>query len=401
MSLKNFIKDFIMEQDENVVMMSADEYTQLLDDVGGVASRIPMLKEYRGKDLVIVGDLNLSKRRNVGPLTGLSRVHGRLDISYSNVPNLDGITTTGYVNKFNSLMYENELKQIFNQKKRDLEELRENDEWNIENGSDDSLRTEALFQHLITTTDYVTDENGDIVKDKYDIIYPSGRGNYGVAKRYEIMDDYRSDESYDVYTESELDVAARRHVQDLIDDVGINSFSKWVFENNIDTEEWRSWLTDFYDDIITNDPEGWDIPKRLSDDQTMRIEKYKQKQKEIDERIRKGDLDNEKVVELRQTIESIEELIDNEIDNPKGDDYDEEMMEQEVNSRVEDYIDNIVDFSRDYGMNDDFIMSFIDIDGITEDVVNSDGYGHLLNNYDGSSDEYKIDGTWYYVFRTN
>lgn len=30
-----------------------------------------------------------------------------------------------------------------------------------------------------------------------------------------------------------------------------------------------------------------------------------------------------------------------------------------------------------------------------------DGRGHALNSYDGGEDEYRIDGEWYYVYRTN
>jgi hypothetical protein len=44
-------------------------------------------------------------------------------------------------------------------------------------------------------------------------------------------------------------------------------------------------------------------------------------------------------------------------------------------------------------------MNFIDVDGAIEDVIQSDGYGNILNRYDNDDDEYKINDTWYHVMR--
>jgi hypothetical protein len=32
-------------------------------------------------------------------------------------------------------------------------------------------------------------------------------------------------------------------------------------------------------------------------------------------------------------------------------------------------------------------------------VISSDGYGHILNSWDGSEDSQEIDGTTYYIIR--
>jgi hypothetical protein len=34
-------------------------------------------------------------------------------------------------------------------------------------------------------------------------------------------------------------------------------------------------------------------------------------------------------------------------------------------------------------------------------VIRSDGYGSVLNRYDGSEDQEKVEGTWFYVMREN
>ena len=54
-----------------------------------------------------------------------------------------------------------------------------------------------------------------------------------------------------------------------------------------------------------------------------------------------------------------------------------------------------------YGYDKNFIMDFIDTNDITNTVVNSDGYGSLLNSYDGDYDTYNINGTEYYVLRVS
>jgi hypothetical protein len=105
MSLKKFFKNYILEQDDNLVSISPQDYLELLDDVGGIAERISKLKPYRGKGIVITGPLNVSKYKNIGPLTGVVRVMGRLDISHTNVPNLNGITVDRYISDYGSSMW--------------------------------------------------------------------------------------------------------------------------------------------------------------------------------------------------------------------------------------------------------------------------------------------------------
>ena len=46
-------------------------------------------------------------------------------------------------------------------------------------------------------------------------------------------------------------------------------------------------------------------------------------------------------------------------------------------------------------------MDFIDSDEIANTVVRSDGYGYLLNSYDGDYDTFDINGTTYYVMRVS
>ena len=65
MSIKRFFRNYLLEQDENVVQVSPEQYIETLENVGGIADRIAKLKPYRGKSIVITGSLNVSKHKNI------------------------------------------------------------------------------------------------------------------------------------------------------------------------------------------------------------------------------------------------------------------------------------------------------------------------------------------------
>jgi uncharacterized membrane-anchored protein YjiN (DUF445 family) len=98
----------------------------------------------------------------------------------------------------------------------------------------------------------------------------------------------------------------------------------------------------------------------------------------------------------RELYEIIQEIND----DPQGE-YDESSIENEITGRVDEYQNDIQGFIDLYGFDKNFIMEFIDLDKLTETVVSSDGYGNMLNSYDGDYDTFNINGTEYYVMRVN
>jgi hypothetical protein len=404
MSLKQFFKNYILEQDENLVSISPDDYLELLDDVGGIAERISRLKPYRGKGIVITGPLNVSKYANIGPLTGVVKVMGRLDISHTNVSTLDGITIDGYVSDYGSSMWKTKMQAELNQKLAELDEKRQDREWDVENEDDDSERTEALYKNLKQNgdVDMVEDEEGnEVPEDKY-YIYPMGRATYGYGKQYEWLGGGNgfNANSYDVYTEDEADNAAKYAVEQMLDDMGIEAFSEWVFDDALDTQSWVSWLQDFFDDYVRQDPEGYDIPLELSQQQKRQVQQLQATLDSLNNRLETEDLPDDQYEDIELKIEGLEDTIQEIKDDPQGD-YDESLIENEINDRVNEWRDDIQGFIRNYGYDKNFIMDFIDTDSITNTVVNSDGYGSLLNSYDGDYDTYNINGNEYYVMRVS
>jgi hypothetical protein len=401
--MRDFLKNFILEQDENLVTLTPEQYKDVLEDVGGIASRVANLKPYRGKGIVINGDLDLRNFKTVGPLTGIVRVIGRLDISNTNVPNLDGVTVDRYVSNWGSTMNTNKLKKERDYKISQLDGYREDDEWNIENNDDESERTEALYEFLVQEgipTLYEDEEGNEIEEDKY-FIYPSGRGTHGVGKQYEWLGgDTLQPDTYDVYAQEELDSAARQYVENAIDDMGYEAFTSWVWDQAIDREQWNSWLESFYEDIIRDDPENYDIPLQLSTNQQHQVNQLTKTIENLNNRLRNEELSDEEYEKIEGKIEGLEETIEEIKEDPQGD-YDEDMIEQEVADRVSEYIDDIDDFIKHYGYDKDFIMDFVDLDEVTDIIVNSDGYGNLLNSYDGEMFETQVNGDWYFVMRAS
>ena len=402
MSIKKFFKNYIVEQDENLVSVSPEDYLEILENVGGIAERISNLKPYRGKGIVITGPINVSNYKNIGPLTGVVRVMGRLDISHTNVSNINGITVDGYVSDYGSSMWKIKMQKELNEKLSDLDEKRREDGWNVENKDDESERTEAVYKYLNQhgDVDMVEDDEGnEVPEDKY-YINPNGRATYGYGKQYEWLGGGNgfNPNTYDVYTEDEADSAARQYVEQLIDDAGIDSFSSWAFNEALDDKQWYNWLYDFYEDDIRSSPENFDIPLELSNQQMKQVQQLQSNIDSLNKRLESEDLPDEKYEEIEIKIEGLEEIIQEINDDPQGD-YDESSIENEITSRVDDYQNDIQGFIDIYGFDKNFIMDFIDLDKLTETVVSSDGYGNMLNSYDGDYDTFNINGTEYYVMR--
>jgi hypothetical protein len=301
-------------------------------------------------------------------------------------------------------MWKVKMQAELNEKLAELDEKRQDREWDVENEDDDSERTEALYKNLKQNgdVDMVEDEEGnEVPEDKY-YIYPSGNATYGYGRQYEWLGGGNgfNPNTYDVYTEDEADDAAKYAVEQMLDDMGMDAFSEWVFDDALDKQSWISWLQDFYDDYVRQDPEGYDIPLELSQQQARQIQQLQATLDSLNNRLETEDLPDDQYEAIELKIEGLEDTIQEIKDDPQGG-YDESAIENEINDRVSEWEDDIKGFIGNYGYDKNFIMDFIDANDITNTVVNSDGYGSLLNSYDGDYDTYNINGTEYYVMRVS
>ena len=89
MTYKNIIRKIIFENEQDEVIISSSEFLELLKYVNNDVANILRLPQYRNKKIIIDGNLNLEYNKEIQNLNLLSKINGRLDISYSNVDVFD------------------------------------------------------------------------------------------------------------------------------------------------------------------------------------------------------------------------------------------------------------------------------------------------------------------------
>jgi hypothetical protein len=399
MSIKKIIKKVLLEETEQNQWVEVDpqDYLELLKYVDGNGAMISKLPQYKNKKISIDGDLKINSE-DIKNIDSVEYVNGNLDISYSGIRFFDKNKVKGDFRKWYSQMDKIEKKKELEKKYDYLKNLRENDSWNVENKKDISERTEALYKHLLSKNEIrKTEINGqEVDEDKY-YIYPLNYNTKG--KMFEWLGEEDFESEWMVYEEDELYEAAKDYVKNLIDELGMNAFREWVYENNLDKVAVKQYYYEYFEYLVRESPEDYNVTKDFSSEQEKFLEVFRKKLSNLYVKLNQSTTEEEKNT-IQETIDNTNDLIEDIEENPEGD-YNEDSIEKTIDNIAEDNIDNFINHVKDIGYDTDFILNYLDIDGITEDVIQSDGYGHLLNGYDGRQDEYKINETWYSVMRNN
>ena len=402
MSLKNIIRKVLKEQDEEWVDVSPEDYIDLLKYVNGDGSLIKRLPDYRGKKIRVVGNLDFEENREVSNIDSIDYIEGNLSISNTNIRYFDKNKVKGSFSYWYSKMYFIEKQKILKEKLDVLNEYRKNGEWDVTNNDRISNETEALYNHLYQENyvgQYDNEDGEPVEEDKY-FIYKTKYGGYGHSNMYEWLGGDVFESEWVVYPDNEIKSAVYERIKSDIEQMGYDAFQPWVWENNLDDEQIRSFLYDNYEDYIRNDPEDWNITKELSSQQEKYVEIYEQKLERLNYRLENEELTNEETEEIEEEISSVEDIVEEIKENPEGE-YSEDEIEDRIQSLVDDYSNDFPSYLKDHGYESEFILQFVDIDGVCEDVLQDSGYGEILNGYDGSDNEYQVNGKWYHVMRHN
>ena len=391
MSLNSIIKKIIREETEEWVDVTPEEYNELLQYVNGDGSLIKRLPQYRGKKIKITGKLELDK--DVSNIDSIDYVDGSLDLGYSQVPYFDKSKVKGHFNYYRSKMYKLEREKIVKQKRKIQQELREEGAWNVENGERVSKETEAIFEHLVS--EGIAEEG----EDKYNL-YKEKYAHYNNAGLYTWLGNDKFESEWVAYADSEIGYAAYEKLESQIEELGYEAFYSHVWESFLYEDEVKRWLYSDFEDSVRDDPDGWSIKKDLSSQQERYVEVYEKKISNLKTKLNDQSLSEEQKNQIKDEIYGAEELIEDINENPEGD-YNEDEIEATIEGMVDDNADNFVDFIKNRGYDPNFIIDFVDKDALINYVISSDGYGSILNNYDGADDEYKIGDTWYHVMRNN
>jgi len=266
---------------------------------------------------------------------------------------------------------------------------------NEENANEDT----DLVSEIEVLEDEITElEN---LKDVYDIL---PIGDY-VLKEFTTTD---FQGRWKVGDTSDTEREAIRYVNDTLNDTGYEGFNPSFVMEYFDDDSFKIYLREFFEEDVYNNPESYldDSDKELSRSQEARIMELNEIIKGLE--FERDSLDGEdeeyesEYERLNDEITIFQEEIQEIEDDPDGE-YDSNKLDSIVLDRISEYRYDAKDFYENYLGGDDFTQwcvdnSFIDEDEFAQAVVDSDGYGTTLNNYDGSEETVSFEGETYYIF---
>jgi hypothetical protein len=328
------------------------------------------------------------------------RAEGEWDLTN---PNIDEIGLKANA-LFAYLESEGDYQILTNQDREKIQSLRsEIERLNNEYNDSEDVRTD-----LLDSVETLEDELAEF--DEYIDVYsliPNGT-HYDMTT-FQLVDSLN--EEYAVADEDEMESSARDYVDQLIDDIGYEGFSKSFVMGFIDEEQVVSYMEDFYDDDVRNNPEIYfdESERDFSDEQKDKINfnnktiqqlesfvssledelndtEDDEEQEELNEKIEES---NEKIEELTEEIEEIES-------EPNGD-FPEKLIEEKVDDLLDDVKRNVQHYMNEFGLN---YEDYIDKDEFITGLIDSDGYG-MVGSYDGNVSEYYIKDETFYVVRLN
>ena len=393
MSIEKTIKKVLKEELEQVARIDAGDFKDLLNYVNGDVAVMMKLPDYRNKQIVIVGDLDLSGNKDIKNLNLISKIEGRLNISHTSVDVFDDEKTNG-VFDFNSLRYRIKKQKELDDKYNKLNVLRANNEWDIQNGKIISYETGALYEYIKDYEDLVSED-----EDKY-FMYPMGYKHYG-GNMYQWLGDDGFEREYVVYDKDFLYDSCVDAIESRIDELGFDAFNQWVWESNLDRDEVLHFLREYINEVVYDAPEDWGITKVLTNQQYKYIEIYESKIQKLNQKLKTDtSLTDEQKQQIGGEIVDAQDLIDDIRENPEGD-YDEDQIEEQIENWARENEDNFIQLYTDMGLSPKDIVDYADTKGIIETIIAEDSYGNILGSYDGDYEEIDVENETYIVFRYN
>ena len=422
--IRDVVKVLLENEGDNEVVISPEQYTNFLKFAGYDGRAVQNMKQFRGKRIVVDGDLDLSKTdaKNITNIT----VKGDLNVSYTQVNSLEGVEVTQYVAKYGTPLEKILIKKERAKKKVEQDSLRENDEWNLETASSDiATCANVLFEYLISSVgDFEAKEPGDderlkqlyAEKERREEIETETEDNENLMdletvieeieeleKRidlYNLVYDYQyhrmrvfyvltndleeTKERWAVGDEGTTYRAAYERVDELIDDIGITGFNASFVENHLDEEELKDYFREDEENNVRENLEDY-----FDEDEFEYSDpKVQERIDELEARLEDSEIDQEEYDELNEELDELK-------------DSDKTIPEHLIDAKVEDLVDNLVSGTamsviENYGLN---LADFINLSDFKKDVIDSDGIGHTLNSYDGTEDTIEFNDEEYYILQ--
>ena len=296
----------------------------------------------------------------------------------------------------------------------DVEVITDEDRIEIERIKNEIERLQAEYDNDEDVRQDLLDEISDLedelseLENKIDVYHIIPDGEFYDTTQFIVIDAGLDDREYAVGTESEMESSSYDRVDSLLDDIGYDGFGINFVMGHIDTDEVVSYFRDFFEDDAANEPSAYvdEEYRMLSDEQEDQIRFMKEKIEAFELKIERleyelgGEDDDEiqsDIDEINEEIEGLNDEISDIESSPEGD-YPEDKIEEAVEDRLRDVKYDPESYIKDWGLDHE---NFINRREFIKDVVDTDGYGHTLNGYDGNADEQKVQDEWFYVMRIN
>lgn len=440
---------------ENYYDITPNDYLDLLKFSDYQPDVVTRIRQFEGKKLHITGNLSV-KNLKIDTLGNVGKISGSLDISYSDIGDVSDIDITGSVSDYGSKRHKLRLAAIEREKRNKISEKKSEGEWDRILGGDmeeDGILANAILDYLDAGGyDVINDEKneeledlkqnlnsyneelknkedaGEDTQDLEDLIsnieneiqeiesnyisvydlYPTNYDYYGM-KLFELLG---TSEEYAIIEESKMDDAVEEYSKSYVDDIGLDSISEWILEDCMDDQQVKSEIEEFYESDVRDNWESYfdSDDLKLTDEQESRIEELENYIEEMedlkseleDEQMDLEDSDSDEYYELDEKIKEVESNIEtaqkelDDIEPPT--EPTEEMLQDKIDSLVEDANSNPKEWLRDLGLNN---KNYIDTDCVAQQIVQHDGWG-IISSYDGRYDTVTgIDGETYVIIRHN
>ena len=451
--LRNFIHRVLNEQDDEYIHIEPGKLNYIIDQVHGTQVFNRLLQNrpiwvdgdltIKNKNLISLGNitgvdggLDLSGCENLNDLGNLKYVQGQLNISNTNVESFDQVEYSS-VRVWGSKYETKQLQAEYQKTLDEANERRQDGTWDDPDSSEEASEAWSVLKYVVDQGDVyelepdereekirlenrleeldglteMTDEEKqeyDDIDDRldelksyidvYDVL-PTNSSHYDFnIYRVKGMGDLRNPKQYATKRSDDAFESLVDYYRDSIDEVGLDSYSNYV-KDNLDGDSVAEDFRDYYYDEIRDNLESYFDNVGYSEEQQERIQELEDYINELDDKISElqDQMGDEEIQEWIDEAESNKERAQEEIDEMTPE-VSEDMIDGEVESRLEDIRRDPYEFLTDMGYDLKIIGNYVDLGDIARDVANNGDYGDL-NSYDGRYDEYKVGHDYYIVMR--
>lgn len=301
---------------------------------------------------------------------------------------------------FNYLVSEGEIIPKTNEDRERIDQLTNQiEQLQLQYDQSEEVETDLLDQ-ISELEDEV-----ETLEGKYDVYNLIPDGSHYRMDAFELIPSDVEDQRWAVGTEGEVQTSCEEYVEQLLDDVGYDGFSRGFVEGYLDADAVAEYAEDFYGDDVENNPEVYfdESERQLSDEQNETIGVNKDKIQSLEQIIenleesKDGENDDElqdKIDEIQETIDELNDEISDIEADPEGE-YPQDLIDEKVEELVEDVRRNPRWFMDEFGLQPN---EYIDKDAFIEGLIDTDGYG-IINGWDGSYSDIRVGDEYFIVMR--